>query len=198
MCSVRTRLSMCPGLVIVIKAKQTAFQTIATNGGSRVPTSAEPRAHGVLTCCSAPIRGFLAFVTGIYETQNLTGCIRSTRMIPLLRLAILHFANQGVRALPLAAVNPSSGSKPTRTKYDIIRSCILTIFACTWVSVHPNIPRRGRDLKWYSTTVHRVRLTVLALVAPELILAWAMREWIVAYKLGKEYRGVHSFQSYKL
>ncbi|KZP22152.1 hypothetical protein FIBSPDRAFT_1018240 [Athelia psychrophila] len=27
-----------------------------------------------------------------------------------------------------------------RTLYDIVQSCVLTIFACVWVGVHPNIP----------------------------------------------------------
>src|ERR1700747_3402552 len=51
-----------------------------------------------------------------------------------------------------------------RTLWDIIRSCLLTIFLCTWVSMHPNIP--SPDERWPRIVVRRVGLTVATLVVP--------------------------------
>jgi hypothetical protein len=104
-----------------------------------------------------------------------------------LTLAIRYLVSQGIRPLPLTAVDQSTSLvKPTRTKSGIVWSCLVTIFTCTWVSVHPNIP--GPEANWYMKTFLRARLVVVAPLVPELVITWAMRQWIVAYKLGCQYR----------
>ena len=30
-----------------------------------------------------------------------------------------------------------------RTRFDIVWTCVTTLFICTWVAIHPNIPPRG-------------------------------------------------------
>ncbi|KAF9065796.1 hypothetical protein BDP27DRAFT_1297995 [Rhodocollybia butyracea] len=79
-------------------------------------------------------------------------------------------------ALPTPAFDPRSFSQvapntsSTRTVPEIIWSCLTTIFACTWVAVHPNIPSRHdsyRDLLW-----RRVKILAVALIAPEYIILW--------------------------
>ncbi|KAF7300770.1 hypothetical protein MKEN_01302200 [Mycena kentingensis (nom. inval.)] len=74
---------------------------------------------------------------------------------------------------------------------DIIWSCIVTTFACVWVSVHPNVPPpaphepRGTaslwaKLRWtlleshWGATWARLKLMLVALLAPELIFGFAM------------------------
>ncbi|KDR76912.1 hypothetical protein GALMADRAFT_66080, partial [Galerina marginata CBS 339.88] len=52
--------------------------------------------------------------------------------------------------------------------------CLATIFACTWVSVHPNIPPTGE--KWWRTGLRRLETMIWALIAPELIITRAMRQ----------------------
>ncbi|KDQ49497.1 hypothetical protein JAAARDRAFT_42807 [Jaapia argillacea MUCL 33604] len=73
-----------------------------------------------------------------------------------------------------------------RTMVGIISSCITTIFACTWVAIHPNIPAPYETS--LEITVRRMRVTVMALIAPELVIVWAMRQWVVAGQIAKKYK----------
>ncbi|KAF5356517.1 hypothetical protein D9757_013520 [Collybiopsis confluens] len=60
---------------------------------------------------------------------------------------------------------------PTRSTSGIVWSCITTIFACTWVAVHPNVPSvydSDMQLFW-----RRVKILTVALIAPEFIIIWA-------------------------
>ncbi|KAF8179901.1 hypothetical protein BJ912DRAFT_1062700 [Pholiota molesta] len=68
---------------------------------------------------------------------------------------------------------------------DIIVSCFATIFACTWSAVHPNIPA-PTDCGW--TRFKRQFVTmVYALLVPEVITAWALRQRLAAKKIVDEY-----------
>ncbi|KAH9961082.1 hypothetical protein BC827DRAFT_1384065 [Russula dissimulans] len=73
----------------------------------------------------------------------------------------------------------------SRSLWDIIRSCAFTIFLCTWVSVHPNIP--SPDEGWPRITIRRIGLMLATLIVPEAIVAWALRQRFAAGKLAKEY-----------
>lgn len=70
--------------------------------------------------------------------------------------------------------DPSSGTS-TRTVLDIIWSCIATTFACTWVSVHPNIPFKGEG-EW-TLRLRRVYLMFFSILAPEFMIVWAFKQW---------------------
>jgi len=74
-----------------------------------------------------------------------------------------------------------------RSLWDILWSCLATIFACSWVSVHPNMPQRGESP--IMITLRRLELMLWTIIAPELIVAWAIRQWIGARELAKEYNG---------
>ncbi|KAF9457845.1 hypothetical protein BDZ94DRAFT_1174788, partial [Collybia nuda] len=80
-----------------------------------------------------------------------------------------------------------------RTLAGIIWSCIATLVACTWVSVHPNVPGPGQGT--VGLVLHRFKLMLLAIVAPEIIVLWALRQRMVARKLSKEHKMtiVHGF-----
>ncbi|KAJ7364189.1 hypothetical protein DFH08DRAFT_949798 [Mycena albidolilacea] len=73
-----------------------------------------------------------------------------------------------------------------RKLFDIVWSCLATIFTCTWVSVHPNVPppRQSRlALLW-----RRLKMMLIAVFAPQLIVAFAARQFVVAWNLSKEYK----------
>jgi len=72
-----------------------------------------------------------------------------------------------------------------RTRQSIIWSCLATIFACTWVAIHPNLPD-PRCSNW-SQFKHRVAMMILTIFAPEFILIWALRQRIGARCIMKEY-----------
>ncbi|KAK7002313.1 hypothetical protein R3P38DRAFT_3215468 [Favolaschia claudopus] len=98
----------------------------------------------------------------------------------------------------------------SRTLYDIVWTCLTTIFACIWVSVHPNMPPQPKDnlppqnesvlslgswrqywfvCIWDGTSGIRRRLKTMlvALIAPEIIVAFAVRQWSTARNFSKEH-----------
>ncbi|KAF7318760.1 hypothetical protein HMN09_00388300 [Mycena chlorophos] len=89
-----------------------------------------------------------------------------------------------------------------RLLFDIVWGCLTTIFACTWVSVHPNVPPRpplhpkgGSWAKraWWKLSVaslplwRRLKLMLVAVMAPEIMAGFAARQFVVAHKFSKEY-----------
>ncbi|KAF7305337.1 hypothetical protein HMN09_00785600 [Mycena chlorophos] len=91
-----------------------------------------------------------------------------------------------------------------RLLFDVVWGCLATVFACVWVSVHPNVPPRSprpvhgsRTTRWtrfrvkfLSTFIplwHRFKLMLIALVAPELIAGFAGRQLAVARSFSKEF-----------
>ncbi|KDR79429.1 hypothetical protein GALMADRAFT_1240173 [Galerina marginata CBS 339.88] len=88
--------------------------------------------------------------------------------------------------------NQLSCSADQRSIWDILWSCLATIFACTWVSIHPNIPPPNE--KWWMGPLRRLELMTWAILAPELMILWAMRQWIGARKLANEWSGALNFK----
>ena len=84
------------------------------------------------------------------------------------------------------AVIDSSLPKPQlpRTQFGVVWSCLLTVFICAWTSVHPNVPPQSRMGGLWA----RIKLMFWTIVAPELVLAWAVRQWFA----GKEVRDVYN------
>ena len=74
-----------------------------------------------------------------------------------------------------------------RTIWDILWSCLATIFACSWVSVHPNIPAPNESSR--RIFLRRLELMFWAVVSPEMIIYWALRQWLGARDLKKTYKG---------
>ncbi|KAF7329517.1 hypothetical protein MKEN_00214200 [Mycena kentingensis (nom. inval.)] len=84
-----------------------------------------------------------------------------------------------------------------RTLFGITWGSLVSVFACVWISVHPNVPaptsiRLGRPSTWWrrakwelfdshwTSTAARLRLMLVALLAPELIFGFAARQFIIA------------------
>ncbi|KAJ7469584.1 hypothetical protein FB451DRAFT_1091624 [Mycena latifolia] len=74
-----------------------------------------------------------------------------------------------------------------RTLIGLLWSCLTTIFACTWVSVHPNLPRPGPTQRWLNPNWRRIRMMVIAIIAPELIVFCAARQFFFARAFSKEF-----------
>ena len=74
-----------------------------------------------------------------------------------------------------------------RSIWDIVWSCLATIFACSWVSVHPNIPAPNDSSS--RIYLRRLELMFWAVIAPEMIITWALRQWLGARHLEKLYKG---------
>ncbi|KAJ3840644.1 hypothetical protein F5878DRAFT_579750 [Lentinula raphanica] len=72
-----------------------------------------------------------------------------------------------------------------RTLLQILWSCISVLVACTWVAVHPNIP--GSDESSWEISLRRLKLMLLTLIAPEIVVLWAVRQWYAASKLSERF-----------
>ncbi|TFK65768.1 hypothetical protein BDN72DRAFT_179695 [Pluteus cervinus] len=74
------------------------------------------------------------------------------------------------------------GTNPDgRTIYDIVKSCLFTIAACVYRAVHQNIP--DPELGFWGRLRVTMKVTFYALVAPELIIWWAMKQWFGARRV---------------
>ena len=140
----------------------------------------------------------------------------------MLFLFLVH--SLSTRAAPIPAVDYSSIPSSCedlghcRTLLGIVWSCITTIFLCTWVSIHPNVPepekhvpdipepklQDWRDIPGFVTTrvrkfwdrcahkisslfQNKIRLFICALLVPEYILAWAIRQNFMARTIVNEH-----------
>ena len=73
-----------------------------------------------------------------------------------------------------------------RSLYKILWSCVLTTIICAWVSVHPNVPPSG----YWKGLWRRVKMMIWTIIAPELILAWAVRQWFAAWEIRDAVNGL--------
>ncbi|KAF8641281.1 hypothetical protein AX16_010060 [Volvariella volvacea WC 439] len=91
----------------------------------------------------------------------------------------------------VAAAITASRCDPTRTRtiFDILYSCIGVILLCTYISIHHNIP--DQEDSWAKVTWSKLRTTLYALIAPEMVIMWAIRQRVMAAKIveANEHRG---------
>jgi hypothetical protein len=88
-------------------------------------------------------------------------------------------------SFPALALRDTQSHFGQRSVNDIVISCFATIFACTWSAVHPNIPA-VTDSAW-TCFKRQVTTTICALLAPELMTMWAMRQRLAAKRIRDEY-----------
>ncbi|KAF5368789.1 hypothetical protein D9757_012276 [Collybiopsis confluens] len=88
----------------------------------------------------------------------------------------------------------SCDANSSRTALDILWSCLSVLLACTWVSLHPNVP--GPSEGFAIGFWRKIGLMMVTLIAPEVLVMWAARQWFAARRLVKGYRGwtkTHAF-----
>ena len=78
----------------------------------------------------------------------------------------------------------------SRSVYGILLSCLSTIFACTWIAIHPNIPA-PRDSSW-EVLGRRLAIMGYVLIAPEFVILWAARQHYAACDLKKKHEKEHT------
>ncbi|KAG1763891.1 hypothetical protein EV702DRAFT_149208 [Suillus placidus] len=94
----------------------------------------------------------------------------------------------GLNGTSLILTLDASDSPPsnnTRTLWNIIWSCGVTLFACAWTAIHPNIP--GMDEKRLAIFFRRILIMIMVLIAPELILIWAFLQRSSAIAVKKQF-----------
>jgi hypothetical protein len=73
----------------------------------------------------------------------------------------------------------------TRTLWTIVSSSVITLFACIYSAVHINIPS-PKDSP-YRILRRRLGIMIMALIAPELMVIWAMRQWFSARHVTRQF-----------
>jgi len=53
--------------------------------------------------------------------------------------------------------------------------------------MHPNIP--SPDERWPRIAVRRIGLMLAALIMPEVVIGWALRQRMIAVRLAEEHKG---------
>jgi len=74
-----------------------------------------------------------------------------------------------------------------RTVWSIFWSCLATLFACSWVAVHPNVPR-ATDSEALILG-RRLATMVYMLLAPEMVIMWAAHQHFTAKETVIEHQG---------
>ena len=71
-----------------------------------------------------------------------------------------------------------------RSIWAIVQTYLVTISLCTWIAAHPNLgaPSSGRIRRFWD----RAMIALESVLTPELIVAWAMQQWLVAGKSVKD------------
>ncbi|KAJ7751592.1 hypothetical protein B0H16DRAFT_1221953, partial [Mycena metata] len=72
-----------------------------------------------------------------------------------------------------------------RSLFDIVWGCLATIFACTWVAVHQNVP--DPHLGWLSLLSRKLQMMLLTIFAPELVVSFAGKQLVSALRISKEF-----------
>ena len=97
------------------------------------------------------------------------GSTRQFRMLLLSLILYLFHIFSNTNAVPLSVIPDITIQQCTcpdqRTIWDIIWSCLVTIFSCCWVSVHPNMP--GPDDSLTKKALRRLKLMLWSIFAPE-------------------------------
>ncbi|KAJ6573053.1 hypothetical protein DFH09DRAFT_881903, partial [Mycena vulgaris] len=87
---------------------------------------------------------------------------------------------------PRASVDSCDDINNCRRLFDIIWGCLTTIFACTWVSVHPNVPPPNQG--WLVHLRQRLRMMLMAVIAPEVMVGFAARQFFVAWRFSRKFK----------
>ena len=121
-----------------------------------------------------------------------------TPFLPMLFLLFLYYLFQGpsTDAGPIPIIehrslmgNHCNDLAHCRTIWNIVWSCVVTIFSCTWVAIHPNVPCPKKRNPLLSFAEHRLPLFICALLVPEYMLAWSIRQFLVARKIASRNKG---------
>ncbi|KAJ7700414.1 hypothetical protein B0H17DRAFT_1128831 [Mycena rosella] len=107
----------------------------------------------------------------------------------LLLFVLVHFFSKQPTSAQILAARGQADScddiNNCRRLFDIVWGCLTTIFACTWVSVHPNVapPDQSRlALLW-----RRLKMMLIAVLAPEVIVGFAARQLFFAWNFSNKF-----------
>ncbi|PPQ94980.1 hypothetical protein CVT25_005380, partial [Psilocybe cyanescens] len=122
-------------------------------------------------------------------TTALSVAFVSDKTMALLTLGTVYAAHahsQNPRDMPALTQFSDNSQFTDRSIWNIVWSCFATIFACTWIAVHQNIPAPNES----AIRVFGRRLAIMfyLLITPELVIMWAARQSLAASDIATRYR----------
>jgi len=75
-----------------------------------------------------------------------------------------------------------------RGTFQLLVSCAVTTFLCTWSAVHLNVPPDHKPMRWF--ILRKLKWMSVGVVCPEYIALMALTEWWDARFLRKELRSM--------
>ncbi|KAF9038098.1 hypothetical protein BJ165DRAFT_1531993 [Panaeolus papilionaceus] len=109
------------------------------------------------------------------------------------RIDVMNFEHHDASTTVLPASNQSirvdiGDAEPScrRSLGKVVWSCLATIFAYTWVAVHPNIALE-RESGWV-VVWRRAGLMISMILVPEMVVCWALRQFVLASYIGEKYK----------
>lgn len=71
-----------------------------------------------------------------------------------------------------------------RTMWGIVQGCATTVFLCTWVSYHPDLPNpRHTEMR---VAFVRLATVCLSIILPEILVVKAAKQWREVQKFNSE------------
>ena len=132
------------------------------------------------------------------QAQRQNSSLTRHSIMHLLLLCALYLA-RAIQATPIenttTTITRDDSEAPSftnRTLGSIISSCVLTLFACIYNAIHPNIPSPYDGplrVLW-----RRFGIMIMALIFPELIALWAIRQWISSRILTTQFKASGHFR----
>ncbi|KAJ7889462.1 hypothetical protein B0H14DRAFT_2691548 [Mycena olivaceomarginata] len=107
-------------------------------------------------------------------------------------LFLIHLLSRGVGAEQdyilgsRAPTDSCDNINNCRRLFDIVWGCATTIFAATWVSVHPNVPPPNQS--WLALLWRRLKMMLVAVIAPEVMVGFAARQFVMARSLSNQFK----------
>src|SRR3954468_14912040 len=94
--------------------------------------------------------------------------------------AIITANKDNLTALQLINAPSWVSASQFRGTMAIIQSCIVTLIACIYTAIHLNVPEKT---DWWSLLLTKARWVSLALIAPEIVVLSAARQFLKALRL---------------
>ncbi|KAF9556555.1 hypothetical protein CPC08DRAFT_820412 [Agrocybe pediades] len=98
----------------------------------------------------------------------------------MLSVIFLHFNDLLSRD---SIIPRDAASDSTRSLVNIVWGCFGTLFACTWIAIHTNIPAPKE--KATSVLARRLAVMLYMLIVPELVIMWAARQFMAARQIAR-------------
>lgn len=116
-------------------------------------------------------------------------------IIPILCVSALVAGANNTTSLPEKEHSVGwQSSPPRRGTWDIILSCAVTIFACTWSIQHLNVP--GSQDGTFKVLLRSCKWMIITIFFPEFIMAHAIFELMMAVQATEEVRKVGPVAKY--